>query len=123
MVDDEEISEEIRSAIHAGTGAAKAVEQVYQRYADLLAALDDDFMVQRAHDLLDVQQRLLRILLGALEQNLSRLDGPVIVICDDLMPSDTATMDRANVLGIVAQKGGYTSPVSDTHHRAHETGA
>ena len=51
MVDDEEISEEIRSAIHAGTGAAKAVEQVYQRYADLLAALDDDFMVQRAHDL------------------------------------------------------------------------
>ena len=64
----------------------------------LLAALDDDFMVQRAHDLLDVQQRLLRILLGALEQNLSRLDGPVIVICDDLMPSDTATMDRANVL-------------------------
>ena len=43
MVDDEEISEEIRSAIHAGTGAAKAVEQVYQRYADLLAALDDDF--------------------------------------------------------------------------------
>ena len=109
MVDDEEISEEIRSAIHAGTGAAKAVEQVYQRYADLLAALDDDFMVQRAHDLLDVQQRLLRILLGALEQNLSRLDGPVIVICDDLMPSDTATMDRANVLGIVAQKGGYTS--------------
>lgn len=77
MVDDEEISEEIRSAIHAGTGAAKAVEQVYQRYADLLAALDDDFMVQRAHDLLDVQQRLLRILLGALEQNLSRLDGPV----------------------------------------------
>ena len=75
MVDDEEISEEIRSAIHAGTGAAKAVEQVYQRYADLLAALDDDFMVQRAHDLLDVQQRLLRILLGALEQNLSRLDG------------------------------------------------
>ena len=109
MVDDEEISEEIRSAIHTGANAAKAVEQVYQQYADLMAALDDDFMVQRAHDLLDVQQRLLRILLGVPEQNLSRLDGPVIVICDDLMPSDTATMDRANVLGIVAQKGGYTS--------------
>ena len=103
MVDDEEISEEIRSAIHAGTGAAKAVEQVYQRYADLLAALDDDFMVQRAHDLLDVQQRLLRILLGALEQNLSRLDGPVIVICDDLMPCskvEVAKQIRQNPLWV-----------------------
>lgn len=109
MIDDEEISEEIRSAIHSGIGAAAAVESVYRQYADLMASLNDDFMVQRAHDLLDVQQRLLHILLGVQEQNLSRLDGPVIVVCDDLLPSDTATMDRANVLGIVAQKGGYTS--------------
>ena len=109
MIDDEEISEEIRSAIHSGIGAAAAVESVYRQYADLMVSLNDDFMVQRAHDLLDVQQRLLHILLGVQEQNLSRLDGPVIVVCDDLLPSDTATMDRANVLGIVAQKGGYTS--------------
>lgn len=109
MIDDEEISEEIRSAIHSGIGAAAAVESIYRQYADLMASLNDDFMVQRAHDLLDVQQRLLHILLGVQEQNLSRLDGPVIIVCDDLLPSDTATMDRANVLGIVAQKGGYTS--------------
>lgn len=109
MIDDEEISEEIRSAIHSGIGAAAAVESVYRQYADLMVSLNDDFMIQRAHDLLDVQQRLLHILLGVQEQNLSRLDGPVIVVCDDLLPSDTATMDRANVLGIVAQKGGYTS--------------
>lgn len=109
MIDDEEISEEIRSVIHSGIGAAAAVESVYRQYADLMASLNDDFMVQRAHDLLDVQQRLLHILLGVQEQNLSRLDGPVIIVCDDLLPSDTATMDRANVLGIVAQKGGYTS--------------
>ena len=45
MVDDEEISEEIRSAIHAGTGAAKAVEQVYQRYADLLDMVQPEIKV------------------------------------------------------------------------------
>ena len=57
---------EIQAAF-TGKDDDKAEEQVYQQYADLMAALDDDFMVQRAHDLLDVQQRLLRILLGALE--------------------------------------------------------
>lgn len=109
MTDDEEISGEIRSAICSGSSAAAAVERIYQQYADLLASMNDDFMMQRAHDLQDVQQRLLRILLGVPEQNLSRLEGPVIIVCDDLMPSDTATMDRAHVLGIAAQKGGYTS--------------
>lgn len=109
MIDDEEITEEIRSAISNGMEAAAAVETVYQQYADLMASLKDDFMVQRAHDLLDVQQRMLRLLLNVPEQNLSRLEEPAVIICDDLLPSDTATMDRTNVIGIVASKGGYTS--------------
>lgn len=109
LLHDEEIVAEIRAAIEDGAGAVWAIESVYQQYADILAGLGDELLVERAQDLIDVQQRLMRLLIGMPEQDLSSLPGSVIVFCDDLMPSDTATIDRKNVLGIVAQKGGYTS--------------
>ena len=66
-------------------------------------------MRERASDLQDVKRRLLRCWAGAPEQNLSTLAKPVIVVADDLFPSDTASLDRARVLGIVTQVGGSTS--------------
>ena len=110
LVDDEVIVEEIEAEIlRHGRTAGFAVQSVYGRYAKVMAAMEDETMAQRAADLDDVAQRLLRLLYGLPGQDLSCLPGPVILVADDLLPSDTAAMDRANVLGIAAQKGGATS--------------
>ena len=110
LTDDEVIVEEVEAEIlRHGHTAEFAVQSVYGRYANVMANMADETMAQRAADLDDVAQRLLRLLRGVPAQDLSCLPGPVIIATDDLMPSDTATMDRANVLGIAAQKGGATS--------------
>ena len=58
---------------------------------------------------MDVRNRVLRILKGEKESNLSSLRDNVIVVAHDLLPSDTATMDRNRVLGIITEVGGATS--------------
>ena len=75
----------------------------------MLGSAPDARIRERAADLSDVKLRLLRILQGAPARGLDSLERPVIVAAKELLPSDTAAMDRANVLGIAAQKGGATS--------------
>ena len=86
-----------------------AIAQIYDTYAAILTKSKNALMRERASDLQDVKRRLLRCWAGAPEQNLSTLAKPVIVVADDLFPSDTASLDRARVLGIVTQVGGSTS--------------
>jgi len=57
----------------------------------------------------DVRNRVLRILKGEKEQNLANLREKVVVVAHDLLPSDTATLDRAHVMGIITEVGGATS--------------
>lgn len=86
-----------------------AVARTFDLYAAVLGSSENERMKERASDLLDVKNRLLRCWAGEPERNLSALPKPVIVVADDLYPSDTATIDRANVLGIITQIGGGTS--------------
>lgn len=58
---------------------------------------------------MDVCSRLVFRLQGRSRKNLSELDSPVIVAAHDLFPSDTATLDRSKVLGIITEVGGFTS--------------
>lgn len=107
---DEAMDEDIRCSItmdHMDPGWA--VDSVYGQYADLLGRAPDPLIRERAADLKDVRARLLRCLAGAEERSLAALDGPVVVVARDLLPSDTATLDRANVLAIVTETGGATS--------------
>lgn len=106
VVMEEEILEAIRSLNWSGDWA---VSQVYGKYARMLREVPDPLIRERATDLMDVRGRLLRIWAGGGRSGLSRLDGPVIVAARDLFPSDTATLDRENVLAIVTETGGYTS--------------
>lgn len=86
-----------------------AVAQVYDTYAAILAKSKNPMMRERASDLRDVKRRLLRCWAQAPEQDLSSLPRAAIVVADDLFPSDTASLDRERVLGIVTQVGGSTS--------------
>ena len=103
---DEEIKELIERELFSPDAA---VAQVYDCYAGILSASGNELMRERAADLLDVKIRLLRCWAGVPECNLSALERPAIIVADDLFPSDTAGINRENVLGIITQTGGSTS--------------
>ena len=110
ILSDEEVDDEIRSAILNDRQAADfAVNRVYTEFALLLSKVEDALIAARATDIRDVRNRLIRILHGEAEKNLSSLRSPVVVVAHDLLPSDTATLDRQNVLAIVTEVGGSTS--------------
>ncbi len=86
-----------------------ATDEVYGNYALILGKSKNVVMKERASDLVDVKLRLLRCFGTSSSKDLSSLSSPVIVVADDLFPSDTVALDRDNVLGIVTQIGGGTS--------------
>ena len=93
-----------------GCSAEKAAEEVFAKYAKMFEELgEQDYNRERLADLKDVQRRLMRKLLGVEQNDLSRLAPSTIVVAPELLPSDTAMMDRANVCGLITEKGGITS--------------
>jgi len=110
ILNDEEVAEEVKDMIFSSKAMPDyAVDMVFTEFAILLEKAKDPLIAARAADLRDVRNRVLRILKGEKEQNLSSLREKVVVVAHDLLPSDTATLDRAHVMGIVTEVGGATS--------------
>lgn len=86
-----------------------AVNAVYEKFINMLSVVEDDLIRERCADLKDVKGRILRAWLGIEHKNLSEINEPSIVFAHDLLPSDTATIDRDKVLAIVTETGGSTS--------------
>lgn len=86
-----------------------AIHKVYEKFIKILNKAKDDLIRERVADMRDVKNRLLRIAAGVPEKNLAALGEPVIVVAHDLLPSDTATLDRKNVLALVTEIGGAAS--------------
>ena len=106
---DEAIDEGVYNAIDRGEPVDCAVNDVYTGFMEMLAKNKNPRIRERADDIRDVRNRLLRIYAGLPEKNLSSLTRPVIIAARDLLPSDTATLDRRNTLAIVTEVGGETS--------------
>ena len=110
ILEDEVINEEIVTLIESERVCADwAIYTVYENYIQILSKAKNQLSRERSDDLKDVRNRLLRIWAGVSNQGLSVLSHPVIVVAHDLLPSDTASMDKENVLAIVTEVGGYTS--------------
>jgi len=111
IIEDDSLRSEMLAIIAAeGCNAERAAEHVFANYAKMFEELgQQDYNRERVADLRDVQRRLMRKLLGVVESDLSRLEPFTIVVAPELMPSDTAIMDRTNVCGLITEKGGITS--------------
>lgn len=110
LLSDEELLDAIEDGIESGHRTAEsAVFTAFAEFTALLSRVEDPTIASRVADLCDVRNRLLRLLHGDEEKTLSRLPGDVIVVAHDLLPSDTATLDRAHVRGILTEVGGATS--------------
>lgn len=77
--------------------------------AEKFSSMEDEYLRQRLHDIQDVSRRVLRKLLRKEKRSLSKLDEKVVLICHDLTPAETASMDRENVLAFATNIGGRTS--------------
>ncbi|WGK68167.1 phosphoenolpyruvate--protein phosphotransferase [Candidatus Haliotispira prima] len=113
ILGDEDLIGEIRGKIRGElVPAEKACHDVYEANAQELAELDNEYMRERANDVRDIGKRLIHAVAGIKMVSLAGQAEQVIVIAEDLMPSDTAQMDRNKVLGFAIDKGGPTSHVA-----------
>ena len=105
MLDDEGMMNEVRFCINAGIGAAAAMNQVGQRYADQLANMKDNpYMQLRSVDILDASRRVINIITNRPRMWLA-LDHPVILAAERLMPTDLFSVPSGMILGIITAEG------------------
>lgn len=110
ILEDEELLEEIQDKIqNEKMNLDWAIDTVFTSFIQLLSQAKDPLISARTSDLADVRNRLLRISAQVPEKNLSSLPKDTIVVAHDLLPSDTATIDRQHILGIITEIGGETS--------------
>ena len=83
-----------------------AVSRALRRYAQVFQRLEGHDLAERAHDIFDIEKRLLRNLLGRSREGIAHLTSPVLVLAHSLTPSETAKLDPEFVKGFVTEVGG-----------------
>lgn len=110
LADEYSVSEPIIQRIREQKqNAGTAIDAQFEELAQMFRSLGDELMAERAADAEDLKNLLLRIYLGCGRQDLSGLDRDVIVLAEELAPSDTVRMDTAHVKGIATRLGGVTA--------------
>nr|WP_245628471.1 phosphoenolpyruvate--protein phosphotransferase [Fervidicola ferrireducens] len=110
VLDDPMFMDEIREKIKSERITAEnAISQVAKKYVDMFNSMEDEYLKERAADIKDVSERLIKNVLGIPIQSLADLAEEVIVIARDLTPSDTAQMDKEKVKAFATDMGGRTS--------------
>ena len=109
MAEDMEFEEGIQSLIQdEALNAEAAVADTAQQFADMFAAMEDDYFKARAADVKDVAGRIISVLSGAVQGGIDS-DVPVILAADDLAPSETVQLDKSKILGFVTEGGSGSS--------------
>ncbi|TQK62830.1 phosphotransferase system enzyme I (PtsI) [Brevibacillus sp. AG162] len=110
VLEDPELVDTVKDKINSEkTNAESALNDVAQAFIGLFEQMDNEYMRERAADIRDVTTRVLSYLLGLPFAGLGELTEEVIIVADDLTPSDTAQLDRRYVKGFVTDIGGRTS--------------
>nr|WP_289037224.1 PEP-utilizing enzyme [uncultured Allobacillus sp.] len=110
VLEDPAIIDETVSKIETEqVSATYALDEIAKEFIAIFEAMDDEYLRERAHDVADVTERVLRLLLGMESVDLSTIAPGSIIIAKDLTPSETAQLDREKVNGFVTDLGGRTS--------------
>jgi len=110
VLQDPALNAEIEGLVRTRLVSAEfAVASVFDQVAARFEAIEDAYFAQRGQDIRDIERRLLRVLLGDRQEELIRSDRENVVCAHDLTPSQTVSMDRARVRGLVTDVGGPTS--------------
>lgn len=110
IAQDPSLSDGIKSLVESShTNVVAATAQTIETFANIFLGMEDAYMRERGADIKDIGDRLMRNLLGMNPRGLSHISGEVILVAQDLAPSDTASLDKNVVKGIVTAAGGPTS--------------
>lgn len=108
MLADEDYLTAVTDIIEAGWNAEYAVDMAKKYFEEIFFAMEDEYMKARAVDIKDISLRLQAILTGEGFEEIVA-DEPVIVVADDLSPSETIKMDKSKILAFVTAKGSANS--------------
>ena len=110
IAQDPSLSDGIKSLVESShTNVVAATAQTIETFANIFLGMEDAYMRERGSDIKDIGDRLMRNMLGMNPRGLSHISGEVILVAQDLAPSDTASLDKNVVKGIVTAAGGPTS--------------
>lgn len=109
LLTDPGMEEITKGAIMSGTCAEAAFESTCDMFAGMFQMADDELTRQRATDIGDIKVRMLKILTGTPDVNISEVPAGTILVAEDLTPSMTAGIVKENVAGIITAVGGKTS--------------
>jgi len=110
ILEDPELFAEVENKIkNQDKSAELAMQEAGQSFSNIMAAMKDEYFAARATDILDVSNRVLRILLGIAESPTAALKEPSVIMADDLTPSDTVMLDKSLVIGFCTSRGSATS--------------
>ena len=110
IAQDPSLSDGIKSLVESShTNVVAATAQTIETFANIFLGMEDAYMRERGADIKDIGDRLMRNMLGMNPRGLSHISGEVILVAQDLAPSDTASLDKIVVKGIVTAAGGPTS--------------
>jgi phosphotransferase system enzyme I (PtsI) len=109
MLADPYMRSQMEEAVEGGSCAEAAADSVCTMYAGMFACAEDELMRQRSADIRDMRGRLLAILLGEMELDLSQLAPGSVLVARDLTPSMTVGLKKENIAAILTETGGRTS--------------
>ena len=108
VLEDQVLIDEIRKRIgNEKKNAEHIVSDEIGKYCGLMLKAQDEYMHERAHDMEDLKNRIIRNLLE--ERLISKLEGSIIIVAHTLTPADTMVLSRNQVLGYATDRGGITS--------------
>ena len=109
MISDPSMSGEMFSMIEAGQCAEAALTGVCDMFYGIFSTMEDEMMKQRASDIADVKESILKKLLGIKDIEIGKVPAGTVLVCKDLTPSMTSQIVKENVVGIITEVGGPTS--------------
>lgn len=110
VLDDPELIQPIQDKIkNENANAASALTDVTTQFVTIFESMDNEYMKERAADIRDVSKRVLSHILGVELLNPSMIDESVVIVGNDLTPSDTAQLNKEFVQGFATNIGGRTS--------------
>ena len=109
MLEDDDYIESIKNIIRTQqVNGAYAVALTGDNFSEMFASMDDEYMKARAADVKDISERVVRCLCGEEEEG-NDFKEPVILVADDLAPSETVTLDKQKILAFVTIHGSTNS--------------
>lgn len=109
MLKDPFMLSQMEDNIRQGTTAESAVDSVCTMFYDMFSGVDDELTRQRASDIKDIRDNLLKILLGVEGVDISSVEKGSMLIAKDFTPSMTSQINKDNVSAIITEVGGVTS--------------